>query len=67
MGTRIWLIGFIFGLCETGYFGWNFFPQSSAEIVCDGISLAIMCFGFAVGAIGTYLREPRAVARQDQD
>lgn len=33
--------GLLFGIIETIYFGWNYYPQSTAEKVCDFISLVI--------------------------
>jgi hypothetical protein len=43
--TRIYLIGFLFWLLETGYFGWNALPQSPAEVICDGIAALIVVVG----------------------
>lgn len=34
-------MAFLFGLVETAYFGWNMFPKSEAEVICDGIALLI--------------------------
>jgi len=31
------LILVVFGLLYNAYFGWNVFPNSDAEIICDGI------------------------------
>lgn len=28
-----------FGLSETAFFGWNFFPKSAEEVLADGIFL----------------------------
>jgi hypothetical protein len=39
-------IGFAFGLIETAYFGWNMWPGSEAELICDGIALLIMALAF---------------------
>lgn len=43
------LIGILFGLIETAYFGWNFFPQSNAEIICDRIAILITVQGLRYG------------------
>lgn len=42
MNIGIFVMGFVFGIIETGYFGWNFTPQSDAEMICDGIAVLIM-------------------------
>lgn len=36
----IWLWSFIFGHLETAMFGWNLFPKTIEELICDGIALA---------------------------
>lgn len=45
MNWRIMFIAFAFNMIETAYFGWNFWPSSDAELVCDGISLLIAALG----------------------
>jgi hypothetical protein len=40
-GLVMFIIGFSFAFWETIHFGNNLFPQSSAEIVCDSISLLL--------------------------
>jgi len=35
------VVGIIFGVAETIYFGSNWLPQSRAEFVCDFISIAL--------------------------
>jgi len=42
----VFLTGVFFGLLETAYFGWNFWPGSEAELICDGIALLIMALAF---------------------
>jgi hypothetical protein len=39
------LMGQLFWLAETAYFGWNFAPKSDAEIVCDGLAILILALG----------------------
>ena len=43
-----WIVFFSvsFGLMETAYFGWNFTPQSDAEMICDGITILIGALAF---------------------
>ncbi len=45
MGIIIVLIGILYGFTETAYFGWNFFPKSDAEMICDGIGILITVIG----------------------
>ena len=40
----IWL-GIAFNLVETWYFGWNVTPKSTAELICDAVSVAIVLTG----------------------
>ena len=42
MNIGIFVMGFFFGVVETAHFGWNFTPQSDAEMICDGITILIM-------------------------
>lgn len=46
MNRTVFAIGLLFGLAETAYFGWNFWPQSPAEMICDGIALAICAIAY---------------------
>jgi hypothetical protein len=46
-GLRVLICGQLFGLLETWYFGWNFLPQSPAEIICDGMALMITIYGLS--------------------
>lgn len=48
MNWPIFALAMFFGIVETRYFGWNLFPQSPAEVICDGIvcllmALALVC------------------------
>lgn len=45
-GLIIIFIGIFYGLAETAHFGWNMFPESDAEMICDGIALLMTCMGF---------------------
>lgn len=37
MNWPIWFLAAIFWFNENRYFGWNGWPQSDAELICDGI------------------------------
>jgi len=41
----VFLFGVFFGAVESAYFGWNKWPQSEAELICDGIAILIMSIG----------------------
>ncbi len=41
MNLRIYFLAVAFSLVETGYFGWHMLPASSAELICDGITLTL--------------------------
>ena len=49
MSKSAWILlfAFVFWFHETSYFGWNFTPQSSAELICDGIVWVMVCIGIA--------------------
>lgn len=38
----LWSLAIIFSLIETAHFGWNKFPQSDAEFICDGIAVILI-------------------------
>lgn len=46
MNFRVFFLSLIFGWMETAYFGWNFTPQSDAELICDGITLLLFALSF---------------------
>jgi hypothetical protein len=48
MGVFIIIMGIIYNLTETAYFGWHLFPNSADEVLADGISTIIIAMGFAV-------------------
>lgn len=50
MRLTIVLIATFFGLWETGHFGWNEFPLSDAEVICDGITCLIFALAFVPSA-----------------
>ena len=52
MNPRILLFALAFGLVKTAYFGWNFFPASDAEIICDGITIIIGALALVVPPSG---------------
>lgn len=35
-----------FWIAETSYFGWNAWPQSDVEMVCDGIAMLLLSLSF---------------------
>ena len=49
-GYLIQVLGLMFLVLATNYFGNNFLPSSSEEIIADGIGMLICAIGLAVGA-----------------
>lgn len=45
LGLIIQFAAIIFGIVETAHFGWNWFAQSDAELICD----LIACFSWLIG------------------
>lgn len=43
-----YIIAFVWALAETAYFGWNWFPYRTAEIVADGIGIALLTVALVV-------------------
>jgi hypothetical protein len=41
------ICGLIFGFIETAYFGWNLYPHSHAESICDIIAMSLVAIGYA--------------------
>lgn len=41
LGWVIFFLGSMYGVVTTAYFGGNFFPQTDAECVVDGIAILI--------------------------
>lgn len=48
IGVILVLVSLVFGGVSTAYFGFNWHPQSTAEWICDGITVAINLLGFAL-------------------
>ena len=46
------LIGFIFAVTETIYFGSNWLPESKEEVACDIIAAAICLYGLGLLMFG---------------
>lgn len=46
MKWQVFWLSVLFWIVETNYFGWNFTPQSSEEVICDGIVLLIAALSF---------------------
>jgi hypothetical protein len=38
----MWLLALFYALYESAYFGWNMFPKSPEETICDGISVILL-------------------------
>lgn len=41
MNPWVFTLAAVFGIAETAHFGNNLWPQSNAEMVCDGITLVL--------------------------
>lgn len=50
MSHVILFIAVAFFILQNWFFGWNAYPQSAAEVVCDGIVLLILAIALAVRA-----------------
>jgi len=46
MNYNIVFTAILFGFMENQYFGWNFTPQSPAELICGGIVMVIFSLSF---------------------
>lgn len=42
MNTQILFLAVVFWVMENSYFGWNWKPQSDAELLADGIVLVLL-------------------------
>lgn len=42
----IWLPVIAFTFAETAHFGWNLYPKTDAEFICDGIGLVLLVLAF---------------------
>lgn len=45
IGLLLCLLSASFALVETAHFGWNLFPASPLEFLCDLIALALLSLG----------------------
>lgn len=48
IGFVLMIVGFLFGVAETIYFGNNMFPINKYELLCDFISLSISGIGCTI-------------------
>lgn len=48
IGIYLFLTSIVFGIGETIYFGMNMFPTSTAERICDGITLLLFVVGLII-------------------
>ena len=46
-GICILITSLVFAYYETKFFGFNMYPLSAEECICDGIALVIASIGFA--------------------
>lgn len=51
MATCILFVVIFFVTWMNSYFGWNWYPKSEAELICDGISALMLCLFFVTAAI----------------
>jgi hypothetical protein len=47
-GWTVLAAGISYGIVETRFFGWNFQPKTSEELICDGISLILTCMALLI-------------------
>ena len=45
IGIVMITVGIIFGIIETVYFGYNMFPETFTETICDILSFGLVIFG----------------------
>ncbi len=43
---KLMIVGIIFGILETWYFGWNRYPSCEAERICDAIVGVLIIVGY---------------------
>jgi hypothetical protein len=53
LSTILIVGGLIWGLLTTAYFGWNMFPESTAEYVTDGMTIVFVFGGFILRKNGS--------------
>jgi hypothetical protein len=39
---KVWALALLYALIETAHFGWNLWPKSGEEMICDGIVFILM-------------------------
>lgn len=42
MNWAVLLLAMVWAIMENRHFGWNFTPQSDAELICDGIGFLLV-------------------------
>jgi hypothetical protein len=47
-GGNLMIGAIVFGLAQTIYFGFNWIPKTTAEWVCDGITVAMLVIGSSI-------------------
>ena len=53
LASAITLLALVYSRIETHHFGNNFFPQSDAEVIADGIVVIVLAIGLAVHAFAS--------------
>ena len=48
-GSVIVILGLLYGMTTTAFFGNHFFPQSADECITDGLALVVVAIGIARG------------------
>jgi hypothetical protein len=56
LGIGLMILGFVFGLAETLYFGGNWMPSCKEELFCDIIASQICGAGMGIYCLCVYLR-----------
>ncbi len=67
IGKTLAMIGFVIWIIENFWFGWNRFPMSEAERICDMISYAFMYIGFLVYLSPVFSLYENAVKRDSKN
>ena len=53
----VFIVANIFGLFETAYFGFNIFPESHAEAICDTITASMCAFAMGIWFVLRIIKE----------
>jgi len=48
MNFIIFITAIVFGWAETWYFGWNLFPSTLPEIICDSITAILFVLSVSI-------------------